>query len=302
MKQPQLLVLAAGMGSRFGGLKQMEGVGPEGEVLLEYSFYDFWRQGGREVVVLLRPGLQEVFEERVAAHWEDRLKIRYAFQQIEIEGANPERTKPWGTGHAVLSAAGQVDAPFLVINADDYYGQEAFEQGMRFLREQVGERDYGLVGFRLYQTMKGQLPVSRGICKVDEQGWLADVEEYSCINRNEQGEVVGGINADNVSPLSDKVWTSVNFWAFHPSLFPLLQAQFDAFWEKEHASLTKEFFLPTAIGEEIRKGRLRVSLQEQEGQWYGLTYREDLELIRNSLKEAHADGRYPESLRLILGR
>lgn len=297
MKQPQLLVLAAGMGSRFGGLKQMEGVGPSGEVLLEYSFYDFWKQGAHEVVVLLRPGLEEVFEERIARHWRDRLEIRYAFQEIQIPGANPERTKPWGTGHAVLSAANQIDAPFLVINADDYYGQQAFTQGVGFLREQVTERVYGLVGFRLHQTMRGQLPVSRGICQVDPQGWLLDVQECPYVNRDAQGQVIGGRDLDTAGPVASDVWTSVNFWAFHPSVFGFLQEQFQEFREQESQSLKSEFFLPTAIGKEIGRNRIQVSLQQQEGEWLGLTYREDLEFVRSCLAEAHDKGNYPLALR-----
>lgn len=297
MKQPQLLVLAAGMGSRFGGLKQMEGVGPSGEVLLEYSFYDFWKQGAYEVVVLLRPGLEEVFEERIARHWRDRLEIRYAFQEIQVPGAHPERTKPWGTGHAVLAAAQQIDAPFLVINADDYYGQQAFVQGVSFLRKQVTEKKYGLVGFRLHQTLRGQLPVSRGICQVNEQGGLLDVQECPYVNRDEQGQVIGGKDLHTAEPLPADVWTSVNFWAFHPSVFTLLQEQFQEFWQESSQSLKSEFFLPTAIGKEIGRERINVSLQQQEGEWLGLTYREDLEFVRACLMEAHQNGNYPPTLR-----
>jgi hypothetical protein len=296
MNHPQLLVLAAGMGSRFGGLKQMEGVGPSAEVLLEYSFYDAWRNGIRDVVVLLRAGMEEAFHERVGRHWQKRLTLRYAFQEVKLPGSHPDRVKPWGTGHAVLSAKPQIHAPFLVINADDYYGVEAFAQGADFLRDRVAETRHALVAFRLQQTMRGQLPVSRGICRTDESGQLLRVEECVYINRLADGQVVGGTSAEDAQPLSEDCWTSVNFWAFHPSFLTLLEEQFEVFQQQHIQSLKNEFFLPAAVTESIHQGQIQVQMEEQEGEWFGMTYQEDRSLVRNRLAELHADGVYPESL------
>ncbi len=297
MNTPQLLVLAAGMGSRFGGLKQMEGVGPSGEVLLEYSFYDAWRQGIRDVVVLLREGMQEAFEERVARYWKKRLTLRYAFQEVHLAGSNPERVKPWGTGHAVLSAREQIHSPFLVINADDYYGIESFAQGSKFLRDGVTERQQALVAFRLQQTLQGQLPVSRGICQTDTLGNLLQVQECVHIDRLASGQVVGGRDADSAQALPDNAWTSVNFWAFHPSFMTYLEEQFAVFWQQQASSLKSEFFLPTVVTETIQRGQTQVRLLEQEGEWLGMTYQEDRERVRTRLAELHAEGQYPVSLR-----
>ncbi len=297
MNHPQLLVLAAGMGSRFGGLKQMEGVGPSGEVLLEYSFYDAWRNGIRDVVVLLRAGMEEAFQERVGRYWQGRLTLNYAFQEVQLAGGNPERVKPWGTGHAVLSARSQIRAPFLVINADDYYGVEAFAQGARFLHEKVTEHRHALVAFRLQQTLRGQLPVSRGICQTDGSGCLQRVEECVYINRLADGRVVGGVSAEQASELSEDCWTSVNFWAFHPAFLACLEEQFKEFQQQYGQSLKNEFFLPAAVTEAIRKGQIQVQMEEQEGEWFGMTYQEDRALVRDRLAELHAERIYPRSLR-----
>jgi len=291
----QLLVLAAGMGSRFGGLKQMEGVGLCGEVLLEYSFYDAWKAGIDSVVVLLRKGMEELFEQRVAQRWRHRISISYAFQDSALPGSDPARAKPWGTGHAVLSARDQIQKPFLVINADDFYGREAFAQGVHLLNHAVVENRYGLVGFRLQQTLKGKLPVSRGICRVDSNGDLADVKECPYVDDRE-GSIVGGDSPANARPLNPDSWTSVNFWAFHPSIFTLLQSEFDQFLAIQLSSLTAEFYLPTAIANGIMAGKASVAVAGQDGEWMGMTYPEDRAWVMDEIRRLHEAGIYPADL------
>lgn len=292
----QLLVLAAGMGSRFGGLKQMEGVGPNGEVLLEYSLYDAWKAGIDSVVVLLRRGMEDLFAERVGQYWKSRIQITYAYQEVALPGGDPARVKPWGTGHAVLSAKKQISKPFLVINADDFYGREAFVEGGRILRETVSDKRYGLVGFRLHQTLKGKLPVSRGVCQLDSNGNLADVTECPYVDLKDE-TILGGESAESTQPLDPDCWTSVNFWAFHPSIFGRLDDLFSGFLEQQRSSLKAEFYLPTAIAHGIHTGELTVSVAGQEGAWMGMTYPEDRSWVVAGIQELHDSGVYPERLR-----
>jgi UTP-glucose-1-phosphate uridylyltransferase len=278
-----LVVLAAGMGSRYGGLKQLDPVGPAGEIILDYSVNDALKAGFNAVVFVIRREMLDLFRETVGCRYEERVQVRYAFQELEPlpEGrvAPVGRTKPWGTGHAVLAAAPLVRESFAVINADDYYGPSGFEKLASFLH-QAKPGEFAMVGYRLENTLSEHGTVSRGICTTDEKGYLREITERPAIARTCEGIIDEG---DSPVKLTGAEPTSMNFWGFTPDLFSELECHFAEFLEERGDDLKAEFYLPAAISSLIASGEATVRLLDSADPWFGLTYPEDRPMVVEAL-------------------
>jgi MobA-like NTP transferase domain len=278
-----LVVLAAGMGSRYGGLKQLDPVGPGGEILLDYSVADAEAAGFSKVVFVIRREMAELFRDSVGSRYDSRLCVEYAFQELEPlpEGrvAPVGRTKPWGTGHAVLAAKENLRGPFAVINADDYYGPSGFSQLAGFLGH-AASGNYAMVGYRLDRTLSDHGAVSRGICGGDGKGFLTDITERTSIVRTEGGIVAQG---EVPIPLQGSEWTSMNFWGFTPDLLLHLERLFAEFLEERGDDPKAEFYLPAAVSSLISSGEATVRLLQSDDPWYGLTYPEDRPMVASFL-------------------
>ena len=278
-----LVVLAAGMGSRYGGLKQLDPVGPHGEILLDYSVNDALKAGFSMIVFVIRRGMLDQFRESVGARYELRIPVEYAFQELEpLPGGRvspPGRTKPWGTGHAVMAAASVVKEPFTVINADDYYGPEGFSELAGFLLS-AEPGCYAMVGYRLEKTLSEHGTVSRGICRSAGSGYLLDITERTAIARTPEGIVAE--DAPSVK-LTGSEWSSMNFWGFTPDVFGRLEEQFEEFLQERGGDSNAEFYLPAAISELIATGEATVRLLHSDDPWFGLTYPEDRPLVVEAL-------------------
>ena len=278
-----LVVLAAGMGSRYGGLKQLDPVGPSGEIILDYSVRDALLAGFTNVVFVIRREMLEQFRDSVGVRYEGTIPVEYAFQELEpLPGGRVSpvgRTKPWGTGHAVLSAKPVVRGPFAVINADDYYGPGGFVKMALFLQA-YEQGQYAMVGYRLDKTLSDHGSVSRGICQSDRGGYLVDITERTAIVRRD-----GSIIAEGTTPvsLSGDEPTSMNFWGFTSDLFSRLERLFEEFLEERGEDSKAEFYLPAAVSDLIASGEVTVKLLQTNDPWYGLTYPEDKPLVVEAL-------------------
>lgn len=297
--QPTLVIMAAGMGSRYGGLKQIDPMGPNGEMLMEYSVYDAIRAGFGKVVFIIRREFHELFEQQVGSRFADRIEVAYAFQELDAlpEGFSvPEgREKPWGTGQAILSCKDVVDTPFAVQNADDYYGVEAYAVIARALTELGTENtDSCMVGFELANTLSDHGSVSRGVCATSE-GWLTDIVERLKIVRNDAG-VVQYFEGDNAVDMAGNEICSMNFWGFTPSFFEALEKRFSAFLEAEGSELKSEWLIPPIIDDMIKQKETRVAVLSSRDAWFGVTYPDDKPSVVASLAAMHADGKYPAQL------
>lgn len=303
MKDPQLVVMAAGIGSRYGGLKQIDPVGPSGEIIIDYALFDALRAGFRRVVFIIRKDIEEAFRERIGRNIENRMEVRYAFQELDKlpEGFSlpPERSKPWGTGHAVLCADDAIDAPFAAINADDFYGASSYESLMGHLSsasDQGGVYDFCMVGFILKNTLTDHGHVARGVCSVDDDGHLESIVERTKIQKF--GEVVrfsedDGETWTDVSPQSV---VSMNMWGFTPGYLDELRQRFPV-WLKEHAGEAKsEFFVPTVVNELLEEGKARVKVLPCHERWLGVTYPQDKAAVQQAVRDLVRQGEYPESL------
>lgn len=294
---PTLLVLAAGMGSRYGGLKQIEPVGPAGETILDYSIYDALRSGFRRVVFVIREEMAETFHELVGSRFEEHIKVDYVFQVLDKLPPGwsppPDRTKPWGTTHAVLMAAGTIDEPFAVINADDFYGVEGYRVLAHHLRFAIEE--YAMVGFLLRNTLSDFGPVSRGICSVTAEGYLADVVEMTRIKRTATA-IASTDEAGQTKQLSGDELVSLNLWGFHPNIFADLQQQFEQFLERNGSDLRSECYLPSSINTLIQSGRAKVEVLRTHDSWFGITYRADLPHVIEGISRLVHEGYYPKRL------
>ncbi|HMP73737.1 MAG TPA: nucleotidyltransferase [Kiritimatiellia bacterium] len=295
-----LVILAAGMGSRYGGLKQVDPVGPRGEIVLEYSLYDALRAGFRRAVLVIRKDMEEEFRATVGRRIEPRMDIHYAYQEQEDlpRGAKAiaGRTKPWGTGHAVWAAREAVKGPFAVINADDFYGPMAY----RLIALHLGHADvngmsYGMIGFPLLHTLSDHGAVSRGICHLDRHGFLKSIEEKSPIERDGDHGVwrdpEGGRH-----PLPGDTVASMNFWGFTPSLFGALEQDFSGFLATRGDEPGAEFYLPAVIDGLVASGKATVKVGVTPDAWLGVTYREDKPLVAAGILRRIREGIYPESL------
>lgn len=298
--KPTLIILAAGIGSRYGGVKQLDPIGPGGEVVMDYSVYDALRAGFGRIVPVIRPELEKDFREVLGHRLERRAEVVYAFQTLEDvpEGfAVPAgRRKPWGTAHAVYAARSKVQTPFAVINADDFYGRHAFEALAAYFRESPLETtDYCMVGFELGKTLSEHGTVSRGICTVSPAGWLEEVREFTKLGFRADGRIVNtGESGETVLDAGTTV--SMNTWGFFPGFFQSLEKAFRRFLEENGSREQAEFYIPTVMDPLIRSGSARVRVLHTPDQWFGVTYHEDKPLVMRSLQALIDSGVYPEQL------
>ena len=297
MNKPTLLVLAAGMGSRFGGLKQIEPLGPNGEIIIDYSVYDAKQAGFEKVVFVIKPELLDTFKEVIGSRVEKFIEVDYAFQTTDMvpEGYTcPEgRTRPWGTGHAVWCAREHLSGPFGIINADDFYGRDAYMQLGKQLREKVTAEHMCMVGFALENTLTENGSVSRGVCEI-ENGMLQSVTEHTKIVREGDHLRNDGIGPMKILPLG--AIASVNVWGLHADMFPAMTESFKTFLDEltEENTMTKEFFLPAFVDSLIKTGKADVEVLPTTSKWYGVTYREDKGNVMEAMKQMHEDGIYPK--------
>lgn len=292
-----LVILAAGIGSRFGGLKQVQPVGPHGELIIEYSIYDALRAGFKRLVLVIRKDIEAEFRATIGRRLESRLEVQYVFQEpgTNLPGGQvplSNRTKPWGTGHAVLAAREAVRGPFAVINADDFYGASGYAAlAAHFATSQ----DYALVGYPLNQTLSEYGTVSRGLCATDAEGRLTGITEITTIAK--QGAGAKYTEADGlVHLLSGSEIVSMNFWGFTPEIFPQLEQLFAGFLTRQGGDPKAEFYLPTAISTLNERRLAGVTLLKSRDAWFGITYREDLASSRAAITALVAAGRYPSPL------
>ncbi|MBQ7345422.1 MAG: nucleotidyltransferase [Oscillospiraceae bacterium] len=295
-----LVIMAAGIGSRFGGgIKQLEPVGPCGEIIMDYSIHDAIEAGFNKIVFIIRKDIEadfrEVIGDRIEKVCKDQgVEVAYAFQSLQdIPGTVPEgRTKPWGTGQAVLVAKDVVDCPFAVINADDYYGKEAFVKLHGFLCQEGEANAYCMAGFILKNTLSENGGVTRGVCKVDGNGFLTDVEETSNIVKTTDGAAVGDVAIDPES------YVSMNMWGLRPEFMQTLEEGFQAFFRDTVPGnpLKAEYLLPIYIGQLLREGKVSVQVLETKDKWFGVTYREDKPAVVASFQKLIADGVYSAPL------
>ncbi len=299
--KPILVIMAAGMGSRYGGLKQMDPVGPDGGLILDYSLFDAKRAGFERAVIIIKKenekDFREVLGDRVSRH----MQVDYAYQDLSALPAGyavPEgRTKPWGTAHAVLSAAGLVDAPFCAINADDYYGVEAFKLCYDHLTNLKGDGDMCMVGYLLKNTLSETGSVARGVCTLDANDRLTDLVERTHIISTVDGPLMteDGQHYDRLAP---ETVVSMNMWGFPRAMMDCIRDRFPAFLDKalRENPLKAEYFLPFVVDEELRAGRASVRVYTTPDKWYGVTYREDKPLVVDALARMTGEGRYPTPL------
>jgi UTP-glucose-1-phosphate uridylyltransferase len=302
MSAPTLLVLAAGMGSRYGGLKQLDPVGPNGETIMDYSIFDALRAGFGKIVFIIRKDIEQAFQESVASRFTDHVKVECVFQQLDKlpDGFTvPEgRTKPWGTTHAILMATDAVKEPFAVINADDFYGAESY----RVLAEQLqtgGNDDamaeYSMAGFVLRNTLSEFGTVARGVCQVGTTGYLQGVVEMTKISPD-------GAHARNTEPsgevteLTGDELVSMNMWGFTPAVFDQFKKHFEEFLKENSTSLTAECYIPNAVNALVSASEAKVKVLTTHDAWFGVTYREDKQHVVDSVNALIAKGLYPEKL------
>lgn len=278
-----LLILAAGMGSRYGGLKQLESLGPEGKTLLDYSIEDAIRAGFDSIVFVIRESFAEAFEEKISSHYRASIDIQYAFQALDDlpkgQHCPAERSKPWGTAHALWSARERIKQPFAVINADDFYGRPAFEAMQAFCRslpEDTPNRlRAGLASYPLMNTLSENGSVNRGVCSLKANLELEAIEEYTEIERLESGQIEGINTCGQRKPLAADTAVSMNFWAFSPNIFKAIEAYFEQFLKQNSGDLKAECYLPNAIDSLIQSDRLICQSFITDSPWLGITYPED---------------------------
>jgi len=300
MNSPALLVLAAGLGSRYGGIKQMDPVGPDGEFVLDYSVYDAWMSGFDHVVFVIRPELEGPLREHFGAKLSGRLKTTYVYQDLADLPTGftlpHERRKPWGTGHAIWSARQAIKQPFGVINADDFYGRNAYGVLADFLRSQCcDETTYCMVGYRLANTLSEHGTVARGICTRSPDGFLLDVVERTDIEKFGNGARCR-VEDSNWQLLTGNESVSLNLWGFTPTLFASLEDLFGEFLQSQIDEYKAEFFIPTVVDTLIKRKLCRTALLSTDERWFGMTYKEDRALVVGNIARLINEGVYPEHL------
>lgn len=305
MKKPILVVMAAGMGSRYGGLKQIDPVGNHSQVIMDYSLYDARRAGFETVIFIIKREMEDAFRSMVGNRISKFMDVRYAFQELQDLPAGytvpTGRTKPWGTSHAVLAAREYIDAPFAVINADDYYGPEAFHQIYRYLSEHSDSEnlyEYAMVGYLLRNTLTENGYVSRGVCQTDEQGYLSQVTERTHIEKDGDFARYTEDGGNTWTRLPGDTVVSMNLWGFTPSFVKEAQRQFATFLDRALVEnpLKAEYFLPSVVSHLIDEGLGRVKVLHSHDQWYGVTYKEDKPVVTDAILRMTRQGIYPDQL------
>ena len=297
--QPTLLVLAAGIGSRYGGLKQVDGLGPGGHAILEYSVYDAIKAGFGKVVFVIRKDIEHIFKEKIGNKVAGHIKVEYAFQELTtgldwLGDQKLERAKPWGTAHAVLAAKHLIHEPFAVINADDFYGREAYMSLASFLTNGCDADTYGMVGYRLKNTLSENGSVSRGVCSVNRERFLKTVVERTKIYTTDTG--IAYEDTKGIHTLKPNTLVSMNFWGFHPDILKVSEKMFRSFVEVNMQNPKAEFFIPLVVNSQIQSGNVRLKVLSTDSAWFGVTYTADADIVQNALKSEVAKGVYPEHL------
>ncbi|MDR1066703.1 MAG: nucleotidyltransferase [Clostridiales bacterium] len=298
-----LVIMAAGMGRRFGGLKQVEGVGPRGELIMDYSVYDAIRAGFDKVTFVIRKEHENIFDEKINNGIKRHIETEYAFQDADGPSSGfsqpPGREKPWGTAHAVLCCENAVKTPFAVINADDFYGASSFailaDELKKNGRFQGDAKRFCMLGFEPEKTVSAFGHVARGVCDIDENGYLKKIVERPMVKRFDNG-VKYSDDGETWRHLPKDVVVSMNMWGFGPRIFPELRGMFDSFLAKMKNPAVDEFFLPSAVSEMMDNGRAVVKVLRSLERWWGVTYKEDAPAVKNAIKELVANGIYPERL------
>lgn len=305
MKKPVLVVMAAGMGSRYGGLKQIDPVGNHGQLIIDYSIYDAIRAGFETVVFVIKHEIEDAFKEAIGDRMSKVMDVKYAYQELgdlpEGYEIPPERTKPWGTAHAILAARKVVDGPFAVVNADDYYGPEAFKTIYDYLSQHPDQPDcyeFAMVGYLLGNTVTEHGHVARGVCVEDENNYLVSVTERTRIEKEGDDARFTEDDGKTWTPLSGQSIVSMNLWGLTNSYFTEAWDRFPAFLDKTLAeNPTKgEYFLPSVISELIGEGKARAKVLRSSDKWYGVTYQADKPVVVAAIAEKTAAGVYPDDL------
>ncbi|MCL2097741.1 MAG: nucleotidyltransferase [Bacteroidales bacterium] len=294
--RPTLLIMAAGMGSRYGGLKQLDGLGPNGEVIMDYSVFDALRADFGKLVFVIRRSMEQDFREYILPRFNNKISVELVFQEIDMlpEGFScPEgRTKPWGTNHAVMMAAPMIHEPFAVINADDYYGIDSFRVMAEYLKSlENSQHQYCMVGFRLENTLSERGAVSRGICAKDNNDYLTSVVERTYIVRENETIKYKDENEQMIEIAGDTP-VSMNIWGFTPDYFKHSEALFKAFLQEKGQELKSEFYIPFAVNKLIQSHTATVKVLPTTSQWFGITYQEDRPAVVERLRQLHEEGVY----------
>ena len=296
--KPTLVILAAGMASRYGSMKQVEGFGPSGETIMDYSIYDAIRAGFGKVVFIIRKQFEKNFREIIGKDVEGRIETEYVFQELDkyAEGFEipAERTKPWGTAHAVLCAVEKVNEPFAVINADDFYGRDGFEKAHKFLENDCKKDVYSIIGYELLKTLSEHGTVNRGVCEVDKYDNLVSVVERLNVSKVGNKIVCNDEHHPKELPLDTHV--SMNFWCFHPSFFEYSKKVFREFLSQNSSNPKAEFFIPIVADKFIKDGEGVIKVIPTSAKWFGVTYKEDAPMVRESLRKLVDAGEYPANL------
>ena len=304
MKKPVLVIMAAGMGSRYGGLKQIDPVDREGHIIMDFSIYDAKKAGFEKVVFIIKKENEKDFKDAVGRRIEKVMDTAYVYQELDSipEGfAVPEgRVKPWGTAHAILCAAGEIDSPFAVINADDYYGRSAFEKIYQYLttHEDDEKYRYTMVGYRLKNTVTDNGYVSRGVCALNEKNELVSVTERTRIEKRGSGVAYSEDGGSSWTEIAGNTLVSMNMWGFTESILEEIRSGFPAFLKKGLAEnpMKCEYFLPSVVSDLLSAGKASVAVLESEDKWYGITYKEDKPAVTAAIQNMKNSGLYPERL------
>ena len=304
MQQPVLVIMAAGLGSRYGGLKQLDPIDEQGHLIIDYSLFDAYRAGFRSVIFIIKPEMEQDFKAAIANRISKSMKVSFAFQRLDDlpDGYTlpPERVKPWGTGHAILSCRELIDAPFAVLNADDYYGREAFEAIFRFLSRTADTDRYhfAMVGYRLENTLTEFGSVARGVCEVTPAQMLHSVTERTRIEKHGTGAAYTEDDGASWIMLPSDAIVSMNLWGFTPSILTELQQRFPAFLEQALSAnpLKAEYFLPSVVNRLLDEQKADVRVLTSSDKWYGVTYKEDRASVTEAIRQMKQDGLYPSML------
>lgn len=296
--EPTLLILAAGMASRYGSMKQIQAFGPGGATIMDYSIYDAIRAGFGKIVFIIREEFAKDFQDIFEPKLKGKVSLDYIYQDLNsfTDGFNipAERTKPWGTAHAVLCAKDIIREPFAVINADDFYGRDAFEKAYKFLTTDCNERVYSIIGYELLKTLSENGTVNRGVCQVDSKGNLTSIAERLNISRKGSKIICDDNQEPGELPLDSQV--SMNFWCFHPSIFPYSEKLFVEFLQNNIENPKSEFFIPIVADQFINDGEGVIKIIPTSAQWFGVTYKEDAPEVKESLNKLVNNGEYPPEL------
>lgn len=300
MQQPTLVILAAGMASRYGSLKQIQTFGPSGETIMDYAIYDAVRAGFKKVVFIIRHAFEADFKEIFGHKLEQKnIEVAYAYQELDAFLGNhalpADRVKPWGTGHALLCCKGLVDGPFAVINADDFYGRDAFEKGYKFLTEKVSPKLYASLGYHLINTLSDNGYVSRGEIKTDADNFIESITERVKIYKQENGQIVYEAD-DQIVPLDDDTKVSMNFFCFDANFIALCEELFQSFLDKNIDNIKSEFFMPSVADHFVKAGLGQIEMIPTTSKWFGVTYKEDAPVVKANIDKLIADGVYPDNL------